>query len=263
MASTNHTTNYNLSQYVGSDKPTYLGDYNSDMSKIDTQMKTNADNNTITDGKVGILTNLTTTAQSNVVAAINEVDGNCDTNAGAISTTNTNIGTLSNLNTENKTSIVNAINEIVGKFNFSYKTGLTVTPTNISGTPATVTSDLNSAYNSDGSIGKVYGKIVLTGNGSQGASFTDIVVADTGLRPATDIDIYGVCLQNIVRPAPGRVSTGNLYDYKTLPVTFKLKTDGTIEMKNLPCWDDEERNYIFVATLIFATDFGDTPIIPE
>lgn len=42
MASTNKTTNYELSQYVGSDKPTYLGDYNGDMLKIDTQMKANA-----------------------------------------------------------------------------------------------------------------------------------------------------------------------------------------------------------------------------
>ena len=43
MASTNKTTNYDLSQYIGSDKPTYLGDYNSDMSKIDTAIKNNAD----------------------------------------------------------------------------------------------------------------------------------------------------------------------------------------------------------------------------
>lgn len=44
MSSTNKTQNYELSQYVGADKPTYLGDYNSDMLKIDTQMKNNADN---------------------------------------------------------------------------------------------------------------------------------------------------------------------------------------------------------------------------
>lgn len=36
MSSTNKTTYYKLSQYIGTDKPTYLGDYNSDMSKIDT-----------------------------------------------------------------------------------------------------------------------------------------------------------------------------------------------------------------------------------
>lgn len=35
MSSTNKTTYYNLSQYIGTDKPTYLQDYNNDMSKID------------------------------------------------------------------------------------------------------------------------------------------------------------------------------------------------------------------------------------
>ena len=35
MSSTNKTTNYSLSQFVGTDVPSYLGDYNSDMSKID------------------------------------------------------------------------------------------------------------------------------------------------------------------------------------------------------------------------------------
>lgn len=35
MSSTNKTSYYNLSQYIGTDKPTYLGDYNSDMAKID------------------------------------------------------------------------------------------------------------------------------------------------------------------------------------------------------------------------------------
>lgn len=36
MSSTNKTTHYQLSQYIGTDKPTYLADYNGDMSKIDT-----------------------------------------------------------------------------------------------------------------------------------------------------------------------------------------------------------------------------------
>lgn len=35
MSSTNKTTNYNLSQFVGTDVPSYLGDYNGDMNKID------------------------------------------------------------------------------------------------------------------------------------------------------------------------------------------------------------------------------------
>ena len=59
MASTNKTPNYDLSQYIGSDKPTFLGDYNSDMSKIDTAMKNNSNkinsiekNNTGLNGRV-------------------------------------------------------------------------------------------------------------------------------------------------------------------------------------------------------------------
>lgn len=35
MSSTNKTTNYNLSQFVGTDVPSWLGDYNGDMGKID------------------------------------------------------------------------------------------------------------------------------------------------------------------------------------------------------------------------------------
>lgn len=43
MTATNHTTSYNLSQFVGTDRPTWLGDYNGDMTKIDAQLKKNAD----------------------------------------------------------------------------------------------------------------------------------------------------------------------------------------------------------------------------
>lgn len=35
MTATNHTEHYGLSQYVQDDHPTYIGDYNGDMSKID------------------------------------------------------------------------------------------------------------------------------------------------------------------------------------------------------------------------------------
>ena len=35
MTATNHTEHYELSQYTEDDHPTYTGDYNSDMSKID------------------------------------------------------------------------------------------------------------------------------------------------------------------------------------------------------------------------------------
>lgn len=42
MSHTNNTTNYNLPQFVSTDKPTWLGDVNGAMSAIDAQMKLNA-----------------------------------------------------------------------------------------------------------------------------------------------------------------------------------------------------------------------------
>lgn len=133
MASTNKTTHYELSQYVSSDKPTYLSDYNGDMLKIDTGIntaqttadtastaatnaataagtaQTTADtaitNAATADGKavnalnsIGTMANLTTAEKNTLVGAINEVDGD--------------IGNLSSLQTDVATSIVAAINSI-------------------------------------------------------------------------------------------------------------------------------------------------------
>lgn len=50
MTATNHTANYNLSQFAGTDRPTWLGDYNGDMGKIDAQLKKNADAITSAEG---------------------------------------------------------------------------------------------------------------------------------------------------------------------------------------------------------------------
>lgn len=55
MASTGKTTNYELSQFIGTDKPSWLGDYNGDMLKIDTVL--------------GSINATATTAQSGVASA--------------------------------------------------------------------------------------------------------------------------------------------------------------------------------------------------
>ena len=60
MTATNHTDNYNLSQFVSTDRPTWLGDYNGDMAKIDAQMKANAD--AIKQATAGGLTSVSHTA---------------------------------------------------------------------------------------------------------------------------------------------------------------------------------------------------------
>lgn len=81
MSSTNTTTNYHLSQYVGTDKPTYLGDYNGDMLKIDNAIKGNADDITTN-------ANAIATAQETATTALNKANTIDDVSATATSALN-------------------------------------------------------------------------------------------------------------------------------------------------------------------------------
>lgn len=82
MSSTNKTTNYNLSQYIGTDKPTYLGDYNSDMLKIDTQLKANANSATNAASAAGAAQAVASDASKNVQNLNDSVTANSAEIAG-------------------------------------------------------------------------------------------------------------------------------------------------------------------------------------
>lgn len=82
MSSTNKTTNYNLSQYIGTDKPTYLGDYNSDMLKIDKQLKANADSASNAVSAAGAAQSVASDASKNVQTLNDSVTANSADIAG-------------------------------------------------------------------------------------------------------------------------------------------------------------------------------------
>ena len=95
MGATNHTTNYNLSQFVGTDKPAWLQDYNGDMVKIDAGInaaKNAADN----------AANAASAAQNDATQAL-----------GDFSTLNTTVGTLSNT-VGTAVGNINTINSLIG-----------------------------------------------------------------------------------------------------------------------------------------------------
>lgn len=85
MAHTNKTTNYELSQFAGTDRPSWLDDYNADMAKIDTAIKsaaqsaTNAYTKAESDAKYETKTNVTsklgTKADKSSVYTKSEADG--------------------------------------------------------------------------------------------------------------------------------------------------------------------------------------------
>ena len=114
MAHTNETVNYHLSQFVGTDIPNPLVDYNGDMEKIDTAIKNVADAEAGYASDIADLEiqngseTLTTTAQT-LSGAVNELDsevsdintrltsaeGKITADEGTLATAVSNISTLS------------------------------------------------------------------------------------------------------------------------------------------------------------------------
>lgn len=108
MASTNKTTHYELSQYVSSDKPTYLVDYNGDMAKIDTAINAAK---TTADGASTAATNAASDA-ANAQSTANTAVTNAASAQTSADSANTKIGELANLETTAKSNIVSAVNEV-------------------------------------------------------------------------------------------------------------------------------------------------------
>lgn len=99
MSSTNKTPNYNLSQYIGTDKPTYLGDYNGDMLKIDNQLKANADSASNAASAAGAAQAVAENASQSVQSLNDSVTAN-----------SAEIASLKTKNTQQDVSIQNATN---------------------------------------------------------------------------------------------------------------------------------------------------------
>lgn len=242
MASTNKTTHYELSQYVGSDKPTYLTDYNGDMLAIDTGIynaQTKADtafaNAGTADGKADTAI---TTANSAL------------TNAG---TANTNIGTMANLTTTEKTSLVGAINEInaevaqnttdIAKFNFTTFTTYDKNSADLSITGGTINNGvITIAKNSDGSICKIYGQL----NIAKTAQTTRINIANSGITPDSNI---------VVAPIGLEIGQNN-GGYGT-STSLTLQTTGTVEIVSYGTSAGTNANLLIIPFVIFVKDFGD------
>lgn len=113
MSATNHTANYELSQYIGSDEPKYLTDYNGDMSKIDTAIKTVE--TSATTANTGVATNASAisaldTAVGSLQTQVTTVAGVANGNTGSINTINSLIGHGEPTTTDK--TIIGAINEI-------------------------------------------------------------------------------------------------------------------------------------------------------
>lgn len=144
MAHTNSTQNYNLPQWIGSDKPTFLGDFNNAFTEIDAQLKVNSDSILQNADNISAVKTLATTNRDNLSALvervtdaeadITEANSNISANATAIDSIT---DTLSNMNTL-----------IQGKQNLITGAGSTITTTNLTANKVLVSDSQGKVSNS-------------------------------------------------------------------------------------------------------------------
>lgn len=238
MASTNKTTNYELSQFLGTDKPAWLSDYNTDMSKIDAQMKLNADAAATAQGDatsagtaVGTLANLTTDAKTNTVAAINEVDAHADAAATTASTAAVN---------------ASAALADIAKFDLGTEVNLTV----VSNVGTVLTNTLKLRKDSTNSIYKLYGQIDVSNLAGVSGTITLTISTNSGLNPSTAYDVNCAGLLRLL---------GTDTAYESIGVKgFHVNTDGTITLTS-DTLDGSISLYsiYFWPCLYFNKSFGD------
>lgn len=233
MSSTNKTTNYELSQFIGSDKPAWLADYNQDMSKIDTQMKANSDAANGADGKadanttsIGTLANLTTTSKINLVSAVNEV------NSTATTAQNTATSAASGVSTINTKLTLDQI-----------KDNLTVT----SSLGNVTLNNMKVVHNSDGTIAKIYGTINVENVAGPTADVT-INIAGTGLYPSQSINVNGCAMAVLVNTSSR---------FSSVLVPYTINSNGSITVTQPRYSDTSLISIQFIACLVFVEDFAD------
>ena len=149
FSSTNKTANYELSQYVDTDKPSYLGDYNSDMLKIDTAIHENATNISASDAKAETAKTTADTALSNA--------NDADSKATTAQSTATSALEKSTANEAN-----------INKFNLT--DGQDINYDSMTAENCTITSGIiHIAKDNSESVMKIYGQIrgVCTANQSK------------------------------------------------------------------------------------------------
>lgn len=260
FSSTNKTEYYELSQYVASDKPTYLVDYNDDMEAIDTAIhgaKTQADLGVT---NAGIAQTTAENAQTTANTAV--------TNASTAQTTadgnSTKIGDLANLNTTAKSNVVSAINEVksenvsqnssilsnenaiealANKFNLTSITKYTGTQMTPNTGRVESYSEITVACNSDGSVAKIYGTVYATRTTTGNMQIT---IANTNLRPTETITIN-----------PVAVSYYGATD-SVIGESINIATNGTITL-DLYMQANVNSRHTFIPCLYFLSNFGDTP----
>ena len=256
MSATNHTTNYELPIFVGSDKPAWLVDWNGAMTAIDTaihQAEGKADQAGTDIGGIESSISTINSTLASLNGAVSQLRTDTNANTGSINTITSLIGNGEPTTTD-KTLIgaINELNAIAHDLGLTAHTGsLTLTANSAYGS---ITSDDRSlvkyAFNDDKSLGKIYGGIYFMTSASMTAPWTKIVTLSSNDIPEIDASYY-------IEIGSGFVKRG---DNAMAGVSFRLKfnTDKTIDLEMYGGTDSG--SYIPISLppcLYILKDFGD------
>lgn len=270
MSATNKTSNYELPLFIGTDKPSWLGDFNGAMNAIDTAIKGRADDISSLQTRMTATETVANTASSNASTALTNAN-NAQTSANTAQTTADTANTaaaaaqstantaLSNATTAQSTAdtaqatatsaltTANLATSEIDKLNLvNFDTFDNSDMTANYGTISSVSS-ISVATNSDGSIGKIYGRIAVTAPNT--VNDVEVTIANTRIRPSQQIIITGSTLRNWY-------VNNNINDVAAT-ASIIIATNGTIKLK-ANCASGVERVDInAMACLLFFKDFGD------
>ena len=258
MSHTNTTPNFNLPQFVGTDKPAWLTDINQAFLNVDTAIKTAKDSAetatgsaTTANNSIGTLTNLNTTEKSTLVGAINEVN----TNVGIAQNTANGASTTA-------TATDNRLTAFEKKFNVMHS----ITTSQIPATGNVDTNVVKLAQDSTSSMFKFYGSRTFFSNSviqySAVAGMANTYGADTGLiltTPPTQayiVENAGIRFQSDNTDTNIRTSS---------QLHFAVGTNGHIyanpkgDASNITIPNGVFERWLYIPCLFFNASFGDEP----
>ena len=273
MSATNETSNYELPLFIGTDKPSWLGDFNGAMNAIDTAIKGRADDISALQTRMTATETVANSASSNASTALTNAN-NAQTSANAAQTTADTANTaaaaaqstantaLSNATTAQSTADTASATATSALTTANLATG-EINKLNFTEFDVYTNSDMTSQYgsvgsssrvtvatNSDGSIGKVYGNIFLSNVSGADTAFT-ITIPNTKLRPSSSITIVGCSLRT-------QYTADGLND--VVVNSYSVATNGTITINMYRTTTMTYTNALMLGCIIFLKDFGDEPV---
>lgn len=255
FASTNKTANYELPQFVGTDKPTWLGDFNNAMASIDAGMAENKSDIESMDSRVSSAESTASTASQNVATLTGRVN-TLQTNVESTTTTANNAQSTatSALNTANSAqstantadSKANEVETNLNSFEREFNLTTTKTYSSSSSDVSVIGGNIYSgsvtiATNSTGSIFKLYGNLNIRCT----ANPYKITLNNTGI--STDASYNINCV--------GFADTGSLQTVNVEVNNNQIVISTYIQSTS----SSTVRTMILFPCVYFNTNFGDTP----